>query len=128
MNLHRFVFLNVFLLITVIANGQNDQTTKIHRPDGIYADFNTNKGKISVLLDYKKAPMTVSNFIGLAEGTLTNASYPSGIPFYNGSIWQRVVKGNVIQGGNPEIVKDPANSDVNNCRFAALNYMAFYYP
>lgn len=121
MNLHRFVFLNVFLLITVIANGQNDQTTKIHRPDGIYADFNTNKGKISVLLDYKKAPMTVANFIGLAEGTLTNASYPSGIPFYNGSIWHRVVKGHVIQGGEPAIVKDPANSDVNSTGYEIPN-------
>ena len=121
MNLHRFVFLNVFLLITVIENGQNDQTTKIHRTDGIYADFNTNKGKISVLLDYKKAPMTVANFIGLAEGTLTNASYPSGIPFYNGSIWHRVVKGHVIQGGEPAIVKDPANSDVNSTGYEIPN-------
>ena len=50
-------------------------------PDGIYADFNTNKGRISVLLDYKKAPMTVANFIGLAEGTISNATYPTGIPF-----------------------------------------------
>jgi carboxypeptidase Q len=90
-------------------------------PDGIYADFNTNKGRISVLLDYKKAPMTVANFIGLAEGTITNASYPLGVPFYKGSIWHRVVKGHVIQGGEPSIVKDPANSDVNSTGYEIPN-------
>jgi cyclophilin family peptidyl-prolyl cis-trans isomerase len=90
-------------------------------PDGIYADFNTNKGRISVLLDYKKTPMTVANFIGLAEGTLTNASYPKGIPFYKESIWHRVVKGHVIQGGEPATVKDPANSDVNSIGYEIPN-------
>ena len=90
-------------------------------PDGIYADFNTNKGRITALLDYKKAPVTVANFVGLAEGTLTNASYPPGIPFYKGSIWHRVVKGHVIQGGEPAIVKDPANSDVNSIGYVIPN-------
>ena len=90
-------------------------------PDGIYADFNTNKGRITVLLDYKKAPVTVANFVGLAEGTLTNASYTLGTPFYKGSIWHRVVKGHVIQGGEPAIVKDPANSDVNSIGYVIPN-------
>ena len=89
--------------------------------DGIYADFSTNKGRISVLLDYKKAPMTVANFIGLAEGTLTNATYAIGIPFYKESIWHRVVKGHVIQGGEPATVKDPANSDVNSTGYEIPN-------
>ncbi|MGC1391950.1 MAG: peptidylprolyl isomerase [Bacteroidales bacterium] len=90
-------------------------------PDGIYADFNTSKGKISVLLDYKKTPMTVANFVGLAEGTITNATYPVGTPFYKGSIWHRVVKGHVIQGGEPATVKDPANSDVNSTGYEIPN-------
>jgi cyclophilin family peptidyl-prolyl cis-trans isomerase len=90
-------------------------------PDGIYADFNTNKGRMTVLLDYKKAPMTVANFIGLAEGTLINASYPVGTPFYKGSIWHRVVPGHVIQGGEPAIVKDPANADVNSTGYEIPN-------
>jgi len=90
-------------------------------PDGIYADFNTNKGRISVLLDYKKAPVTVANFIGLTEGTLTNATYPPGTPFYKGSIWHRVVKGHVIQGGEPATVKDPANADVNSTGYMIPN-------
>jgi carboxypeptidase Q len=89
--------------------------------DGIYADFSTNKGRFSVLLDYRKTPMTVANFIGLAEGTISNASYPPGTPFYNGSIWHRVVKGHVIQGGEPSIVKDPANSEVNSTGYEIPN-------
>jgi carboxypeptidase Q len=90
-------------------------------PDGIYADFNTNKGRFTVMLDYNKAPLTVANFIGLAEGTISNASYPLGTPFYNGSIWHRVIKGHVIQGGEPSINKDPANSEVNSTGYEIPN-------
>jgi cyclophilin family peptidyl-prolyl cis-trans isomerase len=117
----RYIILNAFLVLTFVASGQKDPAAKAHRPDGIYADFNTNKGKISVLLDYKKTPVTVANFIGLAEGTITNASYPLGTPFYKGSVWHRVVKGHVIQGGEPSIVKDPANSEVNSTGYEIPN-------
>ena len=89
--------------------------------DGIYADFNTSKGRITVLLDYKKAPMTVANFVGLAEGTITNATYAPGKPFFSGSIWHRVVKGHVIQGGEPSTVKDPATSEVNSTGYEIPN-------
>jgi carboxypeptidase Q len=89
--------------------------------DGIYADFNTNKGRISVLLDYKKAPMTVANFIGLAEGTISNSTYPLGKPFYSGSIWHRVVKGHVIQGGEPSVVADPANKEESSTGYEIPN-------
>jgi cyclophilin family peptidyl-prolyl cis-trans isomerase len=129
MKFSRSVLLPVFLFISLIVCSQNDPVVdKIidpgktnFMPDGIYADFNTNKGRISVLLDYKKAPMTVANFIGLTEGTLTNATYPLGTPFYKGSIWHRVVKGHVIQGGEPATVKDPANSDVNSTGYMIPN-------
>jgi carboxypeptidase Q len=90
-------------------------------PDGIYADFNTNKGRFSVRLDYKKTPMTVANFIGLAEGTISNATYPPGKPFFNGSIWHRVVKGHVIQGGEPSVIRDPANYEGNSTGYEIPN-------
>lgn len=114
------------LVTAVVAYGVANLDHLLNRegnfiPDGIYADFNTNKGRISVRLDYKKAPMTVANFIGLAEGTITNASYPLGIPFYKASIWHRVVKEHVIQGGEPSIVKDPANSEVNSIGYEIPN-------
>jgi cyclophilin family peptidyl-prolyl cis-trans isomerase len=91
------------------------------KTDGIYAVFETNKGKITVLLDQKKAPMTVANFVGLAEGTLTNATYPLGKPFFSGSIWHRVVKGHVIQGGEPAVIKDPANFEGNSLGYMIPN-------
>jgi cyclophilin family peptidyl-prolyl cis-trans isomerase len=114
------------LVTAVVAYGIANIDHQLSRegnfmPDGIYADFNTNKGRISVLLDYKKAPMTVANFVGLAEGTITNSTYHSGIPFYKGSIWHRVVKGHVIQGGEPSTVKDPANTDVNSTGYEIPN-------
>jgi carboxypeptidase Q len=90
-------------------------------PDGIYADFSTNKGRISVLLDYKKTPMTVANFIGLAEGSISNATYPPGVPFYSGSKWHRVVKGHVIQGGSPAKSKAPEKEEAGATGYVVPN-------
>jgi cyclophilin family peptidyl-prolyl cis-trans isomerase/FKBP-type peptidyl-prolyl cis-trans isomerase len=90
-------------------------------PEGIYGRFSTNKGEIVVRLEYKKNPMTVANFIGLAEGTIKNASFPAGVPFYNGSVWHRVVKGHVIQGGSPVVDKAPQNEDVSATGYVIPN-------
>ncbi len=70
-------------------------------PDGIYADLNTNKGRITLSLDYQNVPMTVANFVGLAEGTIKNNAVEPGKPYFNESKWHRVVPGHVIQAGMP---------------------------
>jgi cyclophilin family peptidyl-prolyl cis-trans isomerase len=90
-------------------------------PDGIYGKFSTNKGEIVVRLEYKKNPMTVANFIGLAEGTIKNASLKPGVPFYKGSVWHRVVPGHVIQGGSPVVDKAPQNEDVSATGYVIPN-------
>jgi len=69
--------------------------------DGIYAHIKTNKGEIIVELAYEKAPLTVINFIALSEGS-KKSNKDSGIPFYDGIIFHRVIDDFMIQGGDPQ--------------------------
>jgi len=69
--------------------------------DGIYALIKTNKGEIIVELAYEKAPLTVINFIALSEGS-KKSNKESGIPFYDGIIFHRVIDDFMIQGGDPQ--------------------------
>lgn len=70
--------------------------------DGIYAEFVTTKGTMVARLFYDRTPVTVANFVSLAEGTntLVDEMY-IGKKFYNGLIFHRVMDGFMIQGGDP---------------------------
>jgi len=67
-------------------------------PDGLYAEITTSRGTVVAQLDFRRAPLTVANFVGLAEGSLGPAPRK---PFFNGLTFHRVVPDFVIQGGDP---------------------------
>lgn len=70
--------------------------------DGIYAEIVTNKGTMVAKLHYDKTPVTVANFIALAEGTHPNVTDSlKGKRFYNGLTFHRVIDKFMIQGGDP---------------------------
>ncbi|HVU25088.1 MAG TPA: peptidylprolyl isomerase [Opitutus sp.] len=66
--------------------------------DGLYAEFDTPHGPVICELLFRQAPLMVTNFVGLAEGSLAPRD---GHPFYAGLKWYRVVPNFVIQSGNP---------------------------
>ncbi|WP_395045404.1 peptidylprolyl isomerase [Flavobacterium sp.] len=70
---------------------------------GIFAEIETSKGKIVVQLEYKKTPVTVANFVSLAEGTnpIVGEKF-KGKKFYNGIKFHRVIADFMIQGGDPD--------------------------
>ena len=70
--------------------------------DGVYAEIITNHGTMVAKLFYEQTPVTVANFVSLAEGTNTyvDSTY-KGKKFYNGLIFHRVMDKFMIQGGDP---------------------------
>ena len=70
--------------------------------NGMFAKITTTKGEILIQLEYEKTPLTVANFVGLAEGTLKNNKKEKGIPFYDGLKFHRVIDDFMVQGGCPD--------------------------
>jgi len=69
--------------------------------DGMYAKFETAKGDIYCALEFKKTPMTVANFVGLAEGVIKNTAKADGVAYYDSLKFHRVIPNFMIQGGCP---------------------------
>lgn len=99
-----FSILTMTLLVGLTGFGQVKQT-KIKKgklEDGMYAVFETSKGTILCQLEFEKTPMTVANFVGLAEGDFTaydTINFKS--PYYDGLTFHRVINDFMVQGGDP---------------------------
>jgi peptidyl-prolyl cis-trans isomerase A (cyclophilin A) len=83
--------------MSLVAEIKNNNETQVI--------LHTSEGDIRATLFPNHAPQTVSNFVGLAEGSKEysqrNAKGELSGPFYDGSLFHRVIKGFMIQGGDP---------------------------
>ena len=71
---------------------------------GLYAVFETTLGQIICKLEEEKTPETVKNFVGLATGEKEyvdpRTQQKSTEPFYDGTIFHRIIKDFMVQGGD----------------------------
>ena len=86
--------LAVAIMATINTNNLNKE--------GMYAKIKTNKGDIMLELEFEKTPLTVANFVGLAEGKIKNNKKEVGEPYYDGLKFHRVIADFMIQGGCPD--------------------------
>lgn len=90
----KIIYVLIFTF-SIVAQAQKES--------GIYAEINTIKGKILLKLEYEKTPITVANFISLAEGTNPDVAEKfKGKPYFNGLKFHRVIASFMIQGGDPD--------------------------
>ena len=109
--MRKITILTVLCALTLSSFSQNifnkkENTTnnnaKSNLEKGMYAKINTTKGEILIKLEYEKTPLTVANFVGLAEGTLKNNKKDIGTPYYDGLKFHRVIADFMVQGGCPD--------------------------
>jgi len=92
--------LSLFCWLAFAAN-DDDDGKECSMSNGLYAIIHTTKGKIKLSLEFEKTPLTVTSFVGLAEGKIKNTVKELGEPFYNGIVFHRVIADFMIQGGDP---------------------------
>ena len=93
--------LKKYFLIILIINFSCNMSQK-NNNDTIYASIETSKGIIKTQLFFNLTPVTVANFISLAEGENKEVSEQyKGKKYYNGITFHRVIPDFMIQGGDP---------------------------
>jgi len=100
----RYIFIFFLLLLTIcnITKGEI-MAAETELDDGLYAKFVTSKGEIITTLEFEKTPLTVTNFVGLAEGTrnFKDSKGRTSGRYYDGLIFHRVIPKFMVQGGCP---------------------------
>ncbi len=91
--------LQILVLASTVAGA-----AAVPAEDGLYAVFQTSRGEFTAALEFEKVPVTVANFVGLAEGTRGWIDPAAGTlrraPFYNGLTFHRIIPGFMAQSGS----------------------------
>ncbi len=99
----RKIFSALVFAFAIISFGgcspMSESMKAIEGKEGVFAIIETTRGDIVLELEYTKTPLTVTNFVGLAEGTLDAAK---GKKFYDELKFHRVIEDFMIQGGDPK--------------------------
>lgn len=92
--------LSICVLAALVSSSCQEQYPNLE--DGLYAEIATSKGTMVAKLYFEEVPVTVANFVALAEGNhpMVEEQY-KGKPFYDGIIFHRVMDNFMIQGGDP---------------------------
>ncbi|MCR9171731.1 MAG: peptidylprolyl isomerase [bacterium] len=101
MNKLLIIFLSFFISGAIFAQEEPMETKDLAMAPGMYAVFETTKGKIICQLEFEKTPMTVANFVGLIEGNFEGAGAKITEPYFDGIKFHRVINDFMIQGGDP---------------------------
>ena len=86
------------IALALAACASGEQRPKLD--DGLYAELKTTHGTIYLKLEYQRVPLTVANFVGLAEGTI-GFQNRAAERYYDGLTFHRVIPDFMVQGGDP---------------------------
>src|SRR5215468_10849493 len=114
----RFVFILVLLSVQLFAQTTTSKPTTAVAAEPPTAIIDTTAGKLTCILFPEKAPIGVSNFVGLGRGTKDWTDPKTGkkmhsVPLYNGTIFHRIIPEFMIQGGDP-LGTDPARGSTGD--------------
>jgi cyclophilin family peptidyl-prolyl cis-trans isomerase len=96
--------MNFLIALSIILGFSSCKEDYPDLEDGLYAEFNTNKGTFLAELYFEQTPLTVANFVSLAEGdshSMVDSTH-QGKKFYDGIQFHRIIKDFMIQGGDPQ--------------------------
>ncbi|MBL6875206.1 MAG: peptidylprolyl isomerase [Chitinophagales bacterium] len=100
----KYIILNLALIISFGCSAEGNK-----KESKMFAEITTTQGVVKVELFFEQVPMTVANFVALAEGDMKNDAKELGVPYYDGLKWHRVIskaQGSgqdfMIQGGDPQ--------------------------
>jgi cyclophilin family peptidyl-prolyl cis-trans isomerase len=95
------LLVTLLVMVTAVSVAEAKKSKKPKLTDGLYAEMQTTRGTILLRLAMDSIPMTVANFVGLAEGKIKNTAKADGVHYFDSLKFHRVIAKFMIQGGDP---------------------------